>query len=92
MYRDVQTVECPICGKSANAGSLGQFWQKFGYAGPSYCSHCSGQFRNHIVRMRGQRRADVHCSRQRPCAACSNVLSHFPARELARAYKQKCKH
>ena len=42
---------CPICMKQRRRSMLGQFWKKFGYAGPPYCSHCSGQFRNHVVRV-----------------------------------------
>jgi hypothetical protein len=46
---------------------------RFGYSGPPYCSGCSSEFRNHIIRQRRPR--NVSCTRGKPCDKCEAILS-----------------
>ena len=39
---DGSSCDCPLCERPCvTHHRLGKFWQKFGYAGPPYCTRCS---------------------------------------------------
>ena len=78
---DGSSCDCPLCERPCETHHrLGKFWQKFGYAGPPYCTRCSSVFRAHLVT---RLVAQGTCSREKPCRRCAKV-KHTHTRARAR--------
>jgi hypothetical protein len=53
---------------------MAAWWKTLGYAGQKYCSRCSENLRDHLIR---QISNSANCTRSSPCNECSRVLAHF---------------
>ena len=51
------------------------WWKSLGYQGEKYCSRCSENFRDHLIR---QTSNSAGCTRRSPCSDCAQILAHFP--------------
>ena len=58
------------------------WWKSLGYRGEKYCSRCSENFRDHLIR---QTSNSAGCTRAAPCSDCSQILAHFPAWSTSRS-------